>query len=355
MNEPTVAVGLVRAFLDYAASKGANAAALAADAGVNIDDLQDHDNRVPFVRYMALVRAGKARCNDPALPLRFAEDVDVSEFSVVGLLTHASETMLDALAQMNRYGQLVAEVDLGPGDRWVIERGNGSHWCVDTRRNPNVYPEVTEATFTRMICGPRRFLPRPHILEAHVTHPEPAHRAEYDRIWRVPIVFEAKRNALRLDPDIYDWRVQLQPRYVFGVLSAHADALLRELEGSKTTRGRVESLLMPILHTGDVSIDAVAPKMGVSRQTLWRNLKAEGVTFEQVLDELRHKLALHYLAGKKVSVNETAYLVGFSDPAAFSRAFKRWTGRSPREVRTEQNHGVTPAASRKSNRLAHGD
>jgi AraC-like DNA-binding protein len=51
-----------------------------------------------------------------------------------------------------------------------------------------------------------------------------------------------------------------------------------------------------------------------------------------VLDELRHKLALHYLSGKRVSVHETAYLVGFSEPAAFSRAFKRWTGSSPRTI-----------------------
>jgi AraC-like DNA-binding protein len=61
--------------------------------------------------------------------------------------------------------------------------------------------------------------------------------------------------------------------------------------------------------------------------------KVEGVTFERVLDELRHTLALDYLTGKKVSVNETAFLLGFSEPAAFSRAFKRWTGSSPRTAR----------------------
>jgi AraC-like DNA-binding protein len=84
---------------------------------------------------------------------------------------------------------------------------------------------------------------------------------------------------------------------------------------------------------GNAGMDMIAGKLGLSRQTLFRKLKAEGTTFENVLDELRHTLALNYLNGKKVSVNETAYLVAFSDPAAFSRAFKRWTGFSPRTMR----------------------
>ncbi len=98
--------------------------------------------------------------------------------------------------------------------------------------------------------------------------------------------------------------------------------------------GRVESLLMPVLHAGEASMDLIAGRMGLSRPTLFRRLKAEGTTFGRVLEELRHRLALDYLSDGKVSVNETAYLVGFSDPAAFSRAFKRWTGRSPRTVRS---------------------
>jgi AraC-like DNA-binding protein len=59
------------------------------------------------------------------------------------------------------------------------------------------------------------------------------------------------------------------------------------------------------------------------------------MSFEQALDELRHTLALRYLKEKKMSVTETAYLVGFSDPAAFSRAFKRWTGSRPRSIRSK--------------------
>jgi AraC-like DNA-binding protein len=334
MSEATVSAGLARGYYEFAVAQGAEAALLAQKSGIDPLLLEDADNRVPFEKYVRLVRAGKALTGDPALPMHFAEAVDMAEFSVVGLLANASETMMESFVQLNRYGQLVIEVDIAEhGARFAYEFKETGAWLIDTRKNPNDFPELTESTFTRMITGPRRFLPRPHVLEVHVTHPEPAHRGEYDRIWQCPITFNSHWNAMRMDSSLQTHRVRLQPRYVFGVLSTHADQLLKDLETSKTTRGRVESLLMPILHTGDISMDTVASKLGQSRQTLYRNLKDEGVTFEQVLDELRHKLALHYLAGRKVSVNETAYLVGFSDPASFSRAFKRWTGVSPREVR----------------------
>jgi AraC-like DNA-binding protein len=327
--EPTVSAGLTRGYLDFAVRHGADENALSDAAGIDRSKLDDPDNRVPFAAYVKLVRAGKAMTGEPALPLLFAEAIDLSEYSVVGLLSNASETMMDAAMQLNRYGQLVVEVDIGEGPRFTYEFHDGGAWMIDHRRNPNDFYELTESTLTRLVTGPRRFLPRPHVLEVHVTHPEPAHRAAYDAIWRCPIRFAAAWNAMRLDPTIATHRVRLEPQYVFGVLSKHAEQLLKDLESSKTTRGRVEALLMPILHTGEIGMDAIAAKLGQSRQTLYRNLKEEGVTFEQALDELRRKLALHYLEGKRVSVNETAYLVGFSDPSAFSRAFKRWTGRRP--------------------------
>ena len=339
MAEPTVGAGYARGLLELAVSKGAARAALLARSGITEADLEDHDNRIPISRYVALMRAGKELAGDPALALHYGESIDLSELSIVGLIARASETMMHAFAQLNRYGRLVIEVEgVGDSDRFRIVPENRQLWLVDTRTNPNDFPELTESTFARMISGTRPFGGEtPFVQEVHVTHQEPAHRAEYDRIFGAPTVFETERNAMRIDASWSHNKIATQPRYVFGVLSQHAEQLLKELESSKSTRGRVESLLMPILHTGHASMDGVADKLGLSRQTLFRKLKAEGVTFEAVLDELRRRLAMHYLNGRKVSVNETAYLVGFSDPAAFSRAFKRWTGLSPRAMRQARN------------------
>jgi AraC-like DNA-binding protein len=331
LAELTVSAGLARGLVNLAVAKGADRAVLLTRAGIAENDLADQDNRIPFASYVKLMRAGEELARDPALALHYGETSDFAEVSVVGLIGNASETMAEALQQLNRYGRLVIEFDGGP-NRFATERaGPGSYWLIDTRENPNDFPELTESTFARMICGPR-LLGIPQLADAvHVTHARPDHADEVERVFGAAVTYNAARNAMLIGNKWTSHRIQMQPRYAFGVLSKHADRLLAELEASKSVRGKVEALLMPVLHKGDAGMDAIAAKMAMSRQTLFRRLKDEDTTFGKVLDELRHKLALDYLGAKKVSVNETAYLVGFSDPAAFSRAFKRWTGKSPRD------------------------
>lgn len=332
VSGPTVAVGTVRAWVDLAAASGVRTSALLERSGIDPHALENQDERIPLARLETLISAAKELCGDPALGLHFGERIDCAEYSVASMISYACETVAEALAQRNRYGRLMAEVECAQPDRYLLERAHGRVWVIDTRDAPNEIPELTEAFFARVACASHQQRERPYLQSAHFTHAEPPYRSEYDRIFRVPVIFGSDRNALLMDAAWLEQRISVLPRYVFGILSSHAEALCRSLDGSKTLRGRVESLLMPILHTGDASIQKIAAKLGVSRQTLFRRLRAEGVTFEQVLDELRHTLALHYLRGQQVSINETAYLVGFSDPAAFSRAFKRWTGSSPRSL-----------------------
>jgi AraC-like DNA-binding protein len=102
-------------------------------------------------------------------------------------------------------------------------------------------------------------------------------------------------------------------------------------------RREVERHLEPLLPAGAVRMEQVARAMGCSRQTLYRRLKAEGITFEALLDDLRRRLALRLVREPGLSVKAIAYRLGFSEPAAFSRAFKRWTGRAPRAAARRQS------------------
>src|SRR6201999_1827765 len=155
-------------------------------------------------------------------------------------------------------------------DRFRLAREQGALWFVDDRQNPNDFTELTESTFGRMIAGGRRNGYAKLAKQIHVTHPAPAYREEYERVFQLPVTFDAPWNAIQIDEVWLTTPIRMQPRYVFGILAQHADTLLRELENSMSMRGRVESLLLPILHKGDVGMDAVADKLGVSRQTLFR-------------------------------------------------------------------------------------
>jgi AraC-like DNA-binding protein len=98
-------------------------------------------------------------------------------------------------------------------------------------------------------------------------------------------------------------------------------------------RREVERHVEPLLPSGTIRIESVARALGCSRQTLYRRLKAEGVTFADLLDGLRHRLALRFVREQGLSVKEASWRLGFSEPAAFSRAFKRWTGKTPGAMR----------------------
>lgn len=331
----TVSAGFTDHLMQFAIANGADPKALADRAGLRPEDLLDLDRRIPARAYVALMGAAKALCGAPDLALRLGAANDFREISVVGLICYAAPTMGEALQELNRYGRLAMEVDVPARvQRFQMVQRDGALWMVDTRTNPDDFPELTESTWSRFICETARHFPdAPFAKAVHVTHARPDHGDDYEALWKVPVTFSADWNAIRIDPSWLNIPLHNPSGYAFGVLTEHADRLMAELEASRTVRGRVESALLPILHKGVPGMEQAAAGLGLSRQALYRQLRKEGVTYEAVTDALRHTMALHYLNGRKVSVNETAYLVGFSDPSAFSRAFKRWTGSSPRGLK----------------------
>ena len=333
MSEATVSLGYAKALVTLAISKGALPQRFAEIAGCDLLQAENPDLRVPFAIFQALMREAKQACGDPAFGLHFGAESQFVDMSIVGLITHAAETMGQAFEQMNRFARLAIEVDgHDSGDRFAITRRDGEVWIEDRRLDPNDFPELTEATFARFISNTARFMGDvPFAKHIVVTHTEPVHWPAYAEILKVPVTFASDRNAIAIHESWLSLPLPYSNQYVFGVFSDKAQALLEELLLAKTVKGQVESALIRTLHTGEFGMDQIARKLGQSRTSLYRKLKAEGVTFDGLVDTLRHRMAIGYLAGRKVSVSEAAYLLGFADPSAFSRAFKRWTGKSPRE------------------------
>lgn len=337
MKRATVAAGLVRSLAEYAARWGLNRSDILQEVGLTEADLSDQDSRVGFDTYLELIDVLISQTGEPALLAKHAVETQLEKISVVGLIVGSAASLPDAMAQLNRYATLMVEIDIMEGGpRFSVSQEGSEVWIIDNRPDPNRSPALTEAAFGRFIGEFRRNLPEhPFAVRIEVTHAQPAHADQLEQILECPITFESTRNAMQIAPEWLLRPFENTSRYVFGIFADKADALLADLEKEDSIRSRVEAALMPGLHKGEASIDAIASELGMSRATLYRRLKQEGTTFAEIADELRCRMASDYLAARKVSVNEAAYLVGFSEASSFVRAFRRWTGQTPAEYRNQ--------------------
>jgi len=335
MAEATVSAGYVIALLRFAALKGASEQGLLSRAAINREDLAEPDRRVPTSTCAALMAAAIDETSDAAFALHFGENVRTEDLSLVWLVVGAARTVEEGRKEANRLSRLVRDEGLNLPLLDLARDGEGT-WLEYRALASNPY--FVEAGFAWCAREARAMLAAQGrktepFKAVHFRHDEPSYRAEYDRIFRVPLVFKANRNALLVEDTFLSAELPRSNPYVARVMRERAELLLAKLDNIATARGRVVSFLTADLQRGEVSIAEIARRMGMSRATLYRKLKQEGVSYERLLDEVRRRMALHYLTDQNASVSKTAYLLGFSDPAAFSRAFKRWTGKSPRSAR----------------------
>ena len=341
MREPTVAAIWPKALVAFAASRGADRGALMRMAGIAPLDLTDSSARVPLARYVALLEASIELCNDTALPLKFGEHVPIDELSDVALVVANAASAEEGQAKMNRYIPLMMDDgEESSAPRMDFVHRSGKIWIRLASPIYARHPIVTEAAMARAVSSVRRMSRLYDVAsttelfpeEIHFTWTEPAHRAEYDRLFGVPLVFGSDTNAFVVNAAFLSARMPQRFSAAVPALMAHADELLARLDRSTSLRARVDDELLRSFESGDVRMAKVAQQLGMSRATLLRRLRADGTTFAEVLENLRHERALRLLNEEKRSVSQTAHLLGFSDPAAFSRAFKRWTGVSPRDA-----------------------
>jgi AraC-like DNA-binding protein len=333
VTEETMAAGFAASLADYACARGARREVLLAASGLTEADLSFQDNRIPVAAYQALIGTAIRHTGDTALLVRHTLDTELETMSVVGQILHTSASLRHSIEQLNRYLHLMGDVELPMGvDRFELLSSDGGLWIVDHLVSTPDKSFWAEASFARFISEFRRSFPDATFeIAMEVTYAPPPHVDQYPELFRVPVQFNARRNALQIDPVGDSPETQFEPgnAYAFYLFTRHADGMLAKLQAEKTIRAQIEAQILPKLHEGTISMDKAAKDLAMSRQTLYRRLKEEGITFAEVHDALRRRMAMEYLGGQKVTVNETAYLVGFSESSSFVRAFKRWTGLSP--------------------------
>jgi AraC-like DNA-binding protein len=120
------------------------------------------------------------------------------------------------------------------------------------------------------------------------------------------------------------------------ILARYCEETLASRQRARgSLRVRVENVIAPLLPHGKPQAQVIARKLNMSPRTLARRLADEGLSFASVLDEMRRELALRYLTDAKLSISQVAWLLGFQEAGALTHAFRRWTGQTPSEVRSE--------------------
>jgi AraC-like DNA-binding protein len=288
------------------------------------------DEHVDVQRYFDVWSRAIAAVKSPSFPLRVAAQSQLEDSEVFGFLAMSCETLGEAYDKTAFYRALYAA-----GARWEQvpdareDRLIWYPWPGDLRDAG--YAAAMDFSLADMANAVRRLGrsgPRP--VAVHLCHAAPADTAPYRELYGVEPNFNAKLYEL-----VYAPGLRSEPIATFNSkLRNYFDEECRKLAAATANNGsvvaQVRKTLMAAMNGGDTTIEATAKTLAMSPRSLQRYLADEGSRYNDLLAEVRAELAKRYLARGTVSVTEVAYLLGFTEPPAFFKAFKRWTGMTPR-------------------------
>jgi AraC-like DNA-binding protein len=323
-----------RAIIDAYGELGLEVEALLREVGLDRQTLSDPDARIPTEQADRLWQLAYAVSRDPLLALRSAEALPFGSYRVLDFVAAHAPTVGDGLAAIARYfplvdGRVAIQVDLR-ADPVVIRFDSDPPGL-------ELPPPAQEYTLAAIVLRSREgtgvdWAP----ARVDFTYPEPGYRSEHDRLLRGRVRFRQPQVTLRVSRAVWDTPSKGSNEALHQVLEQHAAMLLERIpEGTEKFDALVRRTVAGQLSGGAPTIKVVADKLGMGTKTLQRRLKAEEVTFAELLDEVRLEWARLYLSDPGIALAEISWLLGFSEQSAFSRAFKRGTGRSPTAWRSE--------------------
>lgn len=331
-----VFAGVTRGLLSSAERVALSREALLTRAGLDPEELESPDGQIPQERHLALWRLIGARSQDPCFGLHHGESMTLGHIGAAGYAASSSPTLGAALSSVDRYSRVLTEFlessycrrQAGPGMVMTLPSCRLSDDMADAA-------VASDVSLARYLTG-RHIRPR----EVWLQRRRPAQRTEYERIFDCPILFDHRHNAVLFEPETLDLPLpSADPLLVLYIDRAfRANLAFRPSHGGLYVE--LESAVLEQLAQGDVRIEQVAPRLGMSARTLQRRLKDRGLEYQGLLDTIRQRLAMELLGNRRVSIKEICYRLGFSEPSAFRRAFKRWTGQSPAAYRSARPVGL---------------
>lgn len=332
-GDARVASGLARTLVAAARSRGLAVDQDLASLALQASALDDVDGYIPYSTLMNLVELFAARAGDQDFGLHAAEAFfDAASFGVVGFAARASSSLREAIERTARYAHLMNENT----EISVTFDANGAT-IVDGPIPPLAWSRhYAEMAIAAFVVLSRRWTGVDfRVGEVGFRHAAPHDMREHRRLFGRTPRFAVDRNYLVIPAAVLD----LGLRHGDAKLGQYFDRRLDELAATYSSApgplSDVREAMLRTLPGGTPTLAAIARLLGVSERTLQRRLGERGVTFNRILDSVRREVAIAAIAQPRVSVQELSLVCGFADVKAFRRAFRRWTGRSPREYRRD--------------------
>lgn len=282
--------------------------------------------RVPHQTVEHLWNETTTLIKDPCLGLRAAKFWHPSYFNALGYAWLASSTLREALKRFERYIKLVSQqIDVHLDDTPEGLAFNLS----DSLEHPvrMDFCLATVMAMCRLNCGPN-LAP----VGVHFIHPAPACSEKYFAFFKGPVHFEALSDSLIFKKKDVDQRLSGGNPHLAEINDRIIVRYLSALSNDDIVH-RAQAAIIDLLPSGRVSDEKVAQRLYMSVRSLQRKLQQCGTSFRKLLDRTREELARQYICNDGVDLTEIAFLLGFSEHSAFSRAFKRWTGHTPSDMR----------------------
>lgn len=302
------------------------------DLGLDLARLDVPGARFPDEIMTAVVDEMQRRTGDDCIGLAIGKNVRPTTFHALGYAWLASGSLLGALRRLERYDRIVGTAD----EIEIVDGGDHYAMILRSREPDNPTPDTSVDAFFTAVLEMCRWISMtdPKPLEVHVTHAGNRREGDYSSAFGAPVRFGAPDNRIVFErmqveaatPGANDELARISDRL--------SEDYLTTLDPASVTR-EVRNLLMQMLPSGDASQERIAGTLNRSCSSLQRDLRAEGTSFRDVREKTRKSLATEYVRRSDMSLQEVAFLLGFSDQSNFSRAFRRWTGQSPKSWRDE--------------------
>src|SRR5262245_60218837 len=294
--------------------------------------LADPDVRVPDATAETAWRLARDLTGDTALGVHLAESLPRGALDLVEYALRSSPSLGVGLKRLARYGRVLS-------DRVALRTHDNQESLLllvrDTATTP-LQPARAEfglAVALKLARDSTGAAITP--LRVSFAHPAPANRSEHDRFFRGPIRFAAGATSMMLRTSDTARPMREADAALAGIIQRRLESARgdRERTGDTPLSTRVRGILVEHLGRSALTPDTAAAALGVSRRTLTRRLSEEHTSFRQLLDDVRGDFARALLQDRSLSIADIAFFLQYSEPAAFHRSFRRWTGQTPRAFR----------------------